>query len=50
MHELKKEFNFNNNFEKDNIKFNEPTQHLFSFNNPLGACSKCIVALNVMGV
>ena len=48
--ELKKEFNFNNNFEKDNIKFNEPTQHLFSFNNPLGACSKCGGYGDIVGI
>jgi len=47
---LKKEFHFNNNFEKDNIKFNEPSQHLFSFNNPLGACSKCGGYGDIVGI
>ena len=47
---LKKEFDFNNNFEKDNIKFNEPTQHLFSFNNPLGACPKCGGYGDIVGI
>ena len=47
---LKKEFHFNNNFEKDDIKFNEPSQHLFSFNNPLGACSKCGGYGDIVGI
>jgi excinuclease ABC subunit A len=33
--------NFNNKFELDGILFTEPNVHLFSFNNPLGACPKC---------
>jgi excinuclease ABC subunit A len=32
---------FTNQFESDGIKFEEPTVHLFSFNNPIGACPKC---------
>ncbi|MDG1966839.1 MAG: excinuclease ABC subunit UvrA, partial [Flavobacteriaceae bacterium] len=47
---LKKEFHFNNNFEKDNIKFKEPSQHLFSFNNPMGACSKCGGYGDIVGI
>jgi excinuclease ABC subunit A len=47
---LKKEFHFNNNFEKDDIKFNEPSQHLFSFNNPLGACPKCGGYGDIVGI
>ena len=47
---LKKEFHFNNNFEKDDIKFNEPSQHLFSFNNPLGACSTCGGYGDIIGI
>ena len=47
---LNKEFHFNNNFEKDNIKFNEPSQHLFSFNNPMGACSKCGGYGDIVGI
>lgn len=34
-------FAFSNRFEKDGISFEEPSVHLFSFNNPLGACPKC---------
>ncbi len=32
---------FSNRFEEDNITFEEPSEHMFSFNNPLGACPKC---------
>ncbi|PKP37182.1 MAG: excinuclease ABC subunit A, partial [Bacteroidetes bacterium HGW-Bacteroidetes-15] len=31
---------FSNLFEADGIEFEEPTEHLFSFNNPLGACPR----------
>ena len=33
--------NFNNRFEADGMKFEEPTPNLFSFNNPYGACPTC---------
>ena len=32
---------FSNRFELDGIAFLEPNVHLFSFNNPYGACPKC---------
>lgn len=32
---------FSNKFELDGITFLEPNVHLFSFNNPYGACPKC---------
>jgi len=32
---------FSQSFDKDGITFVEPTAQMFSFNNPLGACSKC---------
>ncbi len=32
---------FSNRFEADGIAFEEPTEHLFSFNNPIGACPRC---------
>ncbi len=32
---------FNANFMADGIEFERPTEHLFSFNNPLGACPRC---------
>ena len=39
--EQEKALNFSNRFERDGIRFTEPNVHLFSFNNPLGACPKC---------
>jgi excinuclease ABC subunit A len=35
------EISFSNNFEMDGLKFIEPSIHLFSFNNPFGACKNC---------
>ncbi len=32
---------FSSRFEMDGITFEQPTEHLFSFNNPLGACPVC---------
>lgn len=32
---------FSNKFEADGILFEEPSDHMFSFNNPAGACPKC---------
>jgi len=32
---------FSNRFELDGINFLEPNVHLFSFNNPYGACPRC---------
>lgn len=32
---------FSNRFEADGVSFEEPSVHLFSFNNPLGACRTC---------
>jgi len=32
---------FSSRFEADGMTFEEPTEHLFSFNNPLGACPRC---------
>lgn len=33
--------NFSNAFEQDGIVFSEPSELLFSYNNPLGACPHC---------
>ncbi len=46
----KKEILFNNKFELDGIQFLEPNTHLFSFNNPYGACPTCEGYGNVIGV
>ena len=32
---------YSTRFEADGITFEEPTEHLFSFNNPIGACPLC---------
>ena len=32
---------FINRFEADGMTFEQPTEHLFSFNNPIGACPEC---------
>lgn len=37
----KTRIDFSNKFEADGISFLEPNVHLFSFNNPYGACPKC---------
>ena len=41
---------FSNNFELDGYKFLEPNIHLFSFNNPYGACPKCEGYGDVIGI
>ncbi|TQD40152.1 excinuclease ABC subunit UvrA [Haloflavibacter putidus] len=41
---------FSNKFELDGIKFSEPNVHLFSFNNPYGACPKCEGYGDVIGL
>jgi excinuclease ABC subunit A len=41
---------FSNNFELDGISFLEPNVHLFSFNNPYGACPICEGYGNVIGI
>jgi Excinuclease ATPase subunit len=41
---------FSRKFESDGIEFETPTEHLFSFNNPLGACPKCEGFGNVIGI
>ncbi len=41
---------FNNKFELDGITFLEPNVHLFSFNNPYGACSTCEGYGNIIGI
>lgn len=41
---------FSNNFSLDGIDFLEPNVHLFSFNNPYGACPKCEGYGDVIGI
>ena len=48
--ESKKKLTFSNNFELDGIVFLEPNVHLFSFNNPYGACPVCEGYGNIIGI
>lgn len=41
---------FSNKFELDGIEFQEPSVHLFSFNNPYGACPECEGYGSVIGI
>jgi excinuclease ABC subunit A len=41
---------FSQRYEADGITFIEPTEHLFDFNNPLGACPTCGGYGNVIGI
>ncbi len=41
---------FSVRFEADGIQFMEPSEHLFDFNNPIGACPTCNGFGNVMGI
>ena len=46
----KKEKVFSEHFEADGIQFIEPSEHLFDFNNPVGACPECKGVGIVMGI
>jgi excinuclease ABC subunit A len=41
---------FSNLFEADGIEFEEPSVHMFSFNNPVGACPTCEGYGKVIGI
>ena len=41
---------FSSIFELDGIRFSEPTVHMFSFNNPVGACPVCEGYGRVIGI
>ncbi|CAM4112465.1 excinuclease ABC subunit UvrA [Flavobacterium weaverense] len=43
-------FTYSNNFELDGMTFLEPNVHLFSFNNPYGACPVCEGYGNIIGI
>lgn len=45
-----KRLEFSTNFQLDGITFLEPNVHLFSFNNPYGACPTCEGYGNVIGI
>jgi len=41
---------FSNRFELDGISFEEPSENMFSFNNPIGACPKCEGYGRIIGI
>ena len=41
---------FSNKFERDGMEFEEPSVHMFSFNNPVGACPKCEGYGKIIGI
>ena len=41
---------FSERFEADGIQFIEPSEHLFDFNNPIGACPTCNGIGSVSGI
>ncbi len=43
-------FTFSEFFERDGMRFEEPSPHLFSFNSPVGACPECQGFGRVMGI
>lgn len=45
-----KRFEFSSNFELDGLTFLEPNIHLFSFNNPYGACPTCEGYGSIIGI
>ena len=48
--ETNKKYNYNTNFILDGLTFLEPNIHLFSFNNPYGACPTCEGYGNIIGI
>lgn len=47
---IKKTQPFSTRFELDGLTFEEPTEHLFSFNNPYGACKTCEGYGKILGI
>jgi excinuclease ABC subunit A len=45
-----KMYSFSENFEADGIRFEKPTEQLFNFNNPFGACPTCEGFGRVVGI
>ena len=45
-----KDYTFNNRFELDGMKFEYPSDHFFTFNNPVGACKKCEGLGSIIGI
>jgi len=43
-------YDFSTRYEADGMTFEEPTDQLFSFNSPLGACPECEGFGNIIGI
>ncbi len=43
-------YDFSTRFEADGMSFEEPTDNMFSFNSPMGACPECEGFGNVIGI
>ena len=43
-------YDFSTRFEADGIKFEEPTDNMFAFNSPLGACPTCEGFGSIIGI
>ena len=43
-------YDFSDRFEADGITFEEPTDNLFSFNSPIGACPECQGFGKIIGI
>lgn len=48
--EKEKIYSYSNKFEADGMEFEEPSVHMFSFNNPLGACPLCEGYGKIIGI
>jgi excinuclease ABC subunit A len=46
----KQRINYSNRYEADGMSFEEPSENLFSFNNPFGACKTCEGYGSVIGI
>lgn len=45
-----KEYLFSKRFEADGMTFKEPSELMFNFNNPIGACSRCEGYGKIIGI
>ena len=45
-----RQHDFSKRFEEDGITFTEPTEQMFNFNNPYGACPKCEGFGKILGI
>ncbi len=43
-------YEFSNRFELDGITFEKPSENLFSYNNPFGACKRCEGFGSIIGI